>query len=303
MTVWPTVTVMLRRRNARPSARPPLTAPPRRLQHDHLAGDIARTRERFEVAGGVRHDRALGRHPFLASAAALFGGAFAHPFEAHAAGLLRRRIEFRRLAALLAAQTARAQRQDDERRGDADARRMTAGRADGAGEIGSTPVQGPLLRSKPRRVCPALCRKQGKTPKARAAADTYGLTLVATARGSLCRGHPFEIPPPVNPPRERIFNVPGAVLALTALLVAIHLVLEYLLTERQASELLTLFAFSPRATPKWRRLGCRLGGVRKSGPSSPMRSSTPTSIIFFSIVIWLLAFGPPIARRFGWRGF
>jgi len=51
--------------------------------------------------------------------------------------------------------------------------------------------------------------------------------------------------PPVNPPRERIFNIPGAVLALVALLVAIHLIMEYLLTDQQASETLSLFAFSP----------------------------------------------------------
>jgi hypothetical protein len=95
----------------------------RRFEHHHLAGEIAASRERLEVAGGLRHDRALGRHPLLACAAAFVGRAFLHPCEGHAAGLLRRRIELRRSAALLAAKGAGTECQDDERCGDAQARR------------------------------------------------------------------------------------------------------------------------------------------------------------------------------------
>src|SRR5688572_29455534 len=106
---------------------------------------------------------------------------------------------------------------------------------------------------KPWRICPALCRKQGKTPKAER--GYFRTSACRDRRGRLCRGRSVEIPPPVNPPRERIFNVPGAVLALAVLLVAIHLILEYALSERQASEMLTLYAFSPArytdAAPPW----------------------------------------------------
>lgn len=103
-----------------------------------------------------------------------------------------------------------------------------------------------------------------------------------SVRGRLCRVRPFEIPLPVNPPRERMFNVPGAVLALAVLLVGIHLVVEYLLNDRQADQLLTQFASHRRDISGRRHRGCRRGGDRNSGPSSPMLSSTPTSLMFFS---------------------
>jgi membrane associated rhomboid family serine protease len=103
----------------------------------------------------------------------------------------------------------------------------------------------------------------------------------------------------VNPPRERIFNVPGAVLALAVLLVAIHLILEYALSERQASEMLTLFAFSPArytdAAPPW--LPAWWGPQLWTFVTYAFfHANFPH--VFFN-VIWLVAFGPPIARRFG----
>ena len=106
----------------------------------------------------------------------------------------------------------------------------------------------------------------------------------------------------MNPPRERIFNIPGAVLALTALLVVIHLIAEYVLTERQSSELLSLFAFSParyiEAVPRW--LPAWWGPQIWTFVSYAFFHAN-FSHLFFNL-IWLLAFGPPIARRFGpWR--
>lgn len=103
----------------------------------------------------------------------------------------------------------------------------------------------------------------------------------------------------MNPPRERIFNVPGAVLALTAVLVGIHLVLEYALTDQQISQLLTLFAFSP----------ARYVAMPPDGLPAwwgPQLWTFVTYAFFHASfshlafnVVWLLAFGPPIARRFG----
>jgi membrane associated rhomboid family serine protease len=105
--------------------------------------------------------------------------------------------------------------------------------------------------------------------------------------------------PAVNPPRERIFNVPGAVLALTVLLVAIHLGLEYLLSVKQTNELLSLFAFSPlrytEMTPLW--LPAWWGPQLWTFVSYAFFHANFTHLIFN--VVWLLAFGPPIARRFG----
>jgi membrane associated rhomboid family serine protease len=103
----------------------------------------------------------------------------------------------------------------------------------------------------------------------------------------------------VNPPRERIFNVPGAVLALAVLLVAIHLIREYVLSEQQADELLTLFAFSPAryvsVPPLW--LPAWWGPQLWTFVTYAFfHANFPH--VFFNMV-WLVAFGPPIARRFG----
>ena len=103
----------------------------------------------------------------------------------------------------------------------------------------------------------------------------------------------------MNPPRERIFNVPGAVLALVALLVAIHLIMEYLLTDQQQNEVLSLFVFSParygEVVPRW--LPAWWGPQLWTFVSYALLHADFSHLIFN--LIWLLAFGPPIARRFG----
>jgi membrane associated rhomboid family serine protease len=107
----------------------------------------------------------------------------------------------------------------------------------------------------------------------------------------------------VNPPRERIFNVPRVVVALTALLLAIHLILAFLLTVEQTNHLLSLFAFSParyadvviRGLPSW-------WGPQIWTFVSYAFIHADLNHLFFNLV-WLLAFGPPIARRFGWQRF
>ena len=107
----------------------------------------------------------------------------------------------------------------------------------------------------------------------------------------------------MTPPRERIFNVPGAVLALTALLVVIHLIVEYVLTEQQGNELLSLFAFSPlryaEVAPPWLP---HWWGPKIWTFVSYAFFHADLNHLFFNLV-WLLAFGPPITRRFGWRRF
>ena len=103
----------------------------------------------------------------------------------------------------------------------------------------------------------------------------------------------------MNPPRERIFNVPGAVLALVVVLVAVHLIKEYVLTDQQANELLSLFAFSParyaEVVPPW--LPAWWGPQLWTFVSYALFHANFPHL--FVNLVWLLAFGPPIARRFG----
>jgi membrane associated rhomboid family serine protease len=105
----------------------------------------------------------------------------------------------------------------------------------------------------------------------------------------------------VNPPRERIFNVPGVVLALAALLVGIHLILQFLLTDEQTNDLLALFSFSPlryaEVVPLWLP---SWWGPKVWTFVSYAFFHADLNHLFFNL-IWLLAFGPPIARRFGWQ--
>jgi membrane associated rhomboid family serine protease len=108
-----------------------------------------------------------------------------------------------------------------------------------------------------------------------------------------------DAPPP--PPREKIFNVPGVVLSLAALLAAIHLVLAFWLDADETNRLLMLFGFSP----------LRYTDVIVRGDILPMwwgpRIWTFVTYAFIHAdlnhlifnLLWLIAFGPPIARRFG----
>lgn len=96
-----------------------------------------------------------------------------------------------------------------------------------------------------------------------------------------------------------MFNVPGVVLALAALLVALHLALAFLLSVEQTDEVLAQFAFTPLRyaervpsdIPAW-------WGPRIWTFVSYAFIHADLNHLVFNL-IWLLAFGPPIARRFG----
>ena len=107
----------------------------------------------------------------------------------------------------------------------------------------------------------------------------------------------------MNPPRERIFNVPGVVLALAGLLLGLHFFLAFLLTFEQTNEVLSLFAFSPlrysNGAPPW--LPSWWGPQIWTFVSYAFIHADLTHL--FLNLVWLLAFGPPVARRFGWRRF
>jgi membrane associated rhomboid family serine protease len=105
----------------------------------------------------------------------------------------------------------------------------------------------------------------------------------------------------VNPPRERMFNVPGAVLALVALLAIIHLVLAFTLTAAQTNELLSLFAFNPLRYTLAAHLVPGGWGSRLWTFISYAFIHADLNHLVFNL-LWLLAFGAPVTRRFGsWR--
>lgn len=122
---------------------------------------------------------------------------------------------------------------------------------------------------------------------------------------------PPEARPPISPspfwmpyvtaPRERMFNVPTAVLATVALLGLIHAVSVLALTQDQTTEFLLSFAFIP-ARYDWAVLAAepwtRGWGAAAWTFVTYAFIHGDLNHLFFNAV-WLLAFGTPVARRFG----
>lgn len=106
---------------------------------------------------------------------------------------------------------------------------------------------------------------------------------------------------PVESARERIFNIPPVVVALVATLSAIHLLVAFVLPMDAGEALLELFAFEP----------LRYGGANGAGEAWPggiaadLWTFVTYAFFHFNLIhlgfnlIWLVAFGTPVARRFG----
>ena len=110
-----------------------------------------------------------------------------------------------------------------------------------------------------------------------------------------------EQPPPPAPPRERIFNVPGVVLALLAAIGLVHAFLVLGLTQQQTTEFLLLFAFIPaRYDPS-----LLPGAAWPGGLAADVWTFVSYALIHGDLnhllfnAVWLLAFGTAVARRFG----
>jgi len=101
--------------------------------------------------------------------------------------------------------------------------------------------------------------------------------------------------------REPIFNVPTAVVATLAVLVIIHLVREWVLTPQQDTQVLLWFSFIPARYDAAATAGA--GAVAGLGPK--VWTFFSYALLHGSWMhlglngIWLLAFGTPVARRFG----
>ena len=100
-------------------------------------------------------------------------------------------------------------------------------------------------------------------------------------------------------PSEPIFNVPAAVTATIAVMVAVHLLRAFVLSTQQDIELLLLFSFIPA------RYDSTLLPQVPGGLGAEICSFVTYALIHGDGVhlglnsVWLLAFATPVARRFG----
>jgi membrane associated rhomboid family serine protease len=101
--------------------------------------------------------------------------------------------------------------------------------------------------------------------------------------------------------RQPIFNVPGPVLALLAIMVLVHIVMQYL-PEDEMLWWLTALAFVPARYAQG--AGDLAGGEVASYTSFITHQFVHGDIVHLSINgAWLLAFGTPLAKRLGWWRF
>jgi membrane associated rhomboid family serine protease len=102
-------------------------------------------------------------------------------------------------------------------------------------------------------------------------------------------------------PSEPIFNVPAAVTATIAALVLVHAVRTWVLTPEQDVELLLRFSFIPaRYDATVLAQGAVPGGIGAEIWSFVTYAFIHGDVTHLGLNgVWLLAFGTPIARRFG----
>ncbi len=102
-------------------------------------------------------------------------------------------------------------------------------------------------------------------------------------------------------PSEPIFNVPAAVTAVLAVLALIHGVREWVLSPEDDNTLVWLFAFVPaRYESSIIGIGAYPGGVAADVWTFVSYALLHGSWMHLGFnALWLLAFGTPVARRFG----
>lgn len=103
------------------------------------------------------------------------------------------------------------------------------------------------------------------------------------------------------PRRERIFNVPGVILALMVVLAVIHAVRDFVLSDEANLQVLLRFAFIPARYEK----SFLISGTVPGGIGADFWSFVSYAFLHGDWVhlcvnaAWMLAFGSPLARRFG----
>jgi membrane associated rhomboid family serine protease len=101
--------------------------------------------------------------------------------------------------------------------------------------------------------------------------------------------------------RQPMFNVPGAVVWLLVVMGLVHAIVSLTLTAEQKTEFLLLFAFIPARYDA----SIMPDVVWPGGVAADIWTFITYALIHGDIThllfnsIWLLAFGPPVARRFG----
>ena len=100
-----------------------------------------------------------------------------------------------------------------------------------------------------------------------------------------------------QPEKEPVFNLPAIILALAAVMVAIHVIRVYFVSQDGNYTLLLLFAFIPKA----------YAGMGAGFPYPYALLWTPVTYSFLHAdwihlsmnLLWMIAFGTPVARRLG----
>jgi membrane associated rhomboid family serine protease len=101
--------------------------------------------------------------------------------------------------------------------------------------------------------------------------------------------------------RQPILNVPASVLAVLAVLLAVHLGRLYVMTSKAELQFILLFAFIPARYDA----SALIAGSFPGGLGADIWTFVTYSLIHADVMhlgfnsVWLLAFGTPVARRFG----
>jgi membrane associated rhomboid family serine protease len=109
----------------------------------------------------------------------------------------------------------------------------------------------------------------------------------------------------VEKTREPVFNIPAVVLWLTLALCVIHVMVAFVLPEDMSETVLEWFAFDPL---RYHSSVPELDGPLPGGVPAAIWTFVTYAFLHGSLahlgfnLIWLVAFGTPVARRFGtWR--
>lgn len=107
-------------------------------------------------------------------------------------------------------------------------------------------------------------------------------------------------PPFSGMDRQPVFNVPGAVAAMALVLIAVHAVRTMLLSEDADLEVLTYFAFIPARYDLPDTMFYLPGGLGAKVWTVVSYALLHANWMHLIVnLVWLLAFGTPVARRFG----